>query len=291
MRLAFTSWGARGLGAVLMLALAAAACGGGPEAPSFVEPTPPTQNPTTAPPATPGFTIAPGSGTLTSTVRVTLTGTGFAPGMSVTVGGLGVTVQNVAVTSNTTIQADLVIDGWTAALGGRTVTVGTAAAISGSVPFTVEAGARFVDLGGAVRDTLWNLIWEKKLPGVVGRDPDDAYTWCEATGDARPPACAGRAFSWIDTIGPTFGDRRVLDGWRVPTRQELTSIVKAPCPTPSGAVCIDPVFGPTVAGDYWSSEESSDTTAYLVGFYAGQVVTRSKTERDANRARAVRSGP
>lgn len=157
-----------------------------------------------------------------------------------------------------------------------------------SSPSPTPDPTRFVDLGDSVRDTQTNLIWEKKLgsaeyPSAV----DGAYTWCEATGNSRADTpCAGNRGSWIDDYRRSRGS----GDWRVPTREELASIVQAPCPTPSFSPCIDPVFGPTAAARYWSSAESSDANAYSVSFTNGQVITDSKSGA-RNRVRAVRSGP
>ncbi len=86
-------------GLLLVVALVAGACKGAPSSPT---PPPPP------PPAGP-----------------TLTGTGFGAGTTVVVSGPGVTVQNVTVTGSTVVTADLVINGYRAALGARAVTVTT----------------------------------------------------------------------------------------------------------------------------------------------------------------------
>jgi hypothetical protein len=149
---------------------------------------------------------------------------------------------------------------------------------SPSIPSPTPDPTRFVDQGATVLDTKTNLIWEKKSVGFPS-DVDYAFTWCEATG------CAGSAESWIDGFRNTARN----GSWRIPTRAELQSIVQGPCPRSSFSPCIDPVFGGTAEARYWSSEESSDASAYSVSFTNGQVITESKSAR--NRVRAVRSGP
>jgi hypothetical protein len=145
-----------------------------------------------------------------------------------------------------------------------------------------------VDLGDAVRDTKTNLIWEKKVasaeyPGAV----DSGYSWCEANGNSRAGTpCAGNTHSWIDDSRRSRGS----GDWRMPTPEELQSIVQGPCPTPGFSACIDPVFGPTGAARYWSSAENSDASAYSVSFTNGQVFTDNKSGT-VLRVRAVRSGP
>ena len=76
-----------------------------------------------------------------TTVAVTLTGTNFVAGATtVNVGGSGVTVTNVVVSSRTSLTANFVLDP-AAATGARTVTVTTAAGTSGAQTFTVTSAA------------------------------------------------------------------------------------------------------------------------------------------------------
>ena len=81
------------------------------------------------------------SGVRGTTVAVTLTGTNFVVGATtVTVGGSGVTVTNVVVSSATSLTANVVIDP-TASEGLRTVTVTTATGTSGPRIFTITPPA------------------------------------------------------------------------------------------------------------------------------------------------------
>ena len=85
--------------------------------------------------------VSPNQGTRGTTVAVTLTGTNFVAGATtVTVGGSGVTVTNVAVSSVTSLTANFVIDP-TASEGLRTVTVTTAGGTSGPRIFTITPPA------------------------------------------------------------------------------------------------------------------------------------------------------
>ena len=78
--------------------------------------------------------VAPAQGIQGTTVAVTLTGTNFVVGATtVAVSGAGVTVNTVVVGSTTSLTANFVLDA-TAAPGGRTVTVTTAAGTSGPQP-------------------------------------------------------------------------------------------------------------------------------------------------------------
>ncbi len=94
------------------------------------------------PPGTPTLTsVSPSQGVRGSTVAVTLTGTNFVAGATtVSVGGSGVTVTNVTVSSGTSLTANFVLDP-TAADGFRTVTVTTAAGTSGPRIFAITLPA------------------------------------------------------------------------------------------------------------------------------------------------------
>jgi hypothetical protein len=73
-------------------------------------------------------------------VPVTLTGTSFAAGASVSTSSSGIVVSNVVVVSATQITATFAIAG-SAALGSNTVTVTTNGGTSGTVLFTINAPA------------------------------------------------------------------------------------------------------------------------------------------------------
>lgn len=93
------------MGALLVLS----ACGNGPTAP-------------TTPPAV--ASVTPASGTVGTTLPVTITGTGFVVGESIAaaISGPGVTVSHVAIQSPTTITATVTIAA-DASLGSRALTV------------------------------------------------------------------------------------------------------------------------------------------------------------------------
>jgi hypothetical protein len=109
-----------GLGMALLLAVLVAGCGG-------------TPSPTLS-------AIAPSSGIQGAVVAVTLTGTNFATGSTISLSGTGVTVSNVTVASSTSITATFTITA-TAPTGAQNVTVTSRSKISGSQAFTVNSGA------------------------------------------------------------------------------------------------------------------------------------------------------
>jgi hypothetical protein len=82
--------------------------------------------------------IAPSSGVQGTSVAVTLSGSQFQPGATLAVGGVGVSVTNVAVAGTTRITATFTIAA-TAATGAHSVTVGTSGGTSAAQPFTVTA--------------------------------------------------------------------------------------------------------------------------------------------------------
>lgn len=168
----------------------------------------------------------------------------------------------------------------------------------------------FEDTGLTVIDHLTGLEWEKKT-GVVGigatcpggascGDPhnvNNLYTWSnggiEFDGSART--------LFLDALNDVAGGGADCFAghcdWRLPSSDgspehptgeaaELESIVDCGSRPP----CIDPIFGPSVSGYYWSS--STDTvanwTAWIVSFENGSAPITGKP--DSHYARAVRGG-
>src|SRR5207237_217386 len=84
--------------------------------------------------------ITPNGASPGQTVNVILTGTNFSPSVTntISVGGSGVTVSNVAFLSGTSLFATFTISG-SATLGADNVTVNNGQGTSGAVTFTVAA--------------------------------------------------------------------------------------------------------------------------------------------------------
>jgi hypothetical protein len=159
----------------------------------------------------------------------------------------------------------------------------------------LSEGRRFIDSGRVVVDKQTDLVWEKKTTEVgSGRNPDDLhdvdniYDWCEATGNNEGPRCLENDTSWIGKVNAeAFAG---FTNWRVPTREELLSIVDTSVATCGRDMpCIDPIFGPTQASEYWSSTEVSPNVAWVVIFSSGNLKFGTKIDRVL--VRAVRSGP
>ena len=90
-----------------------------------------------------------------------------------------------------------------------------------------------------------------------------------------------RALPQSQTLSPSPGGYR---DWRIPTVEELRTILSADCPA---GVCIDPIFG-AADGYYWTSTSGVGGSAWIVGVYTRVVGTQYNT--DFQHARAVRGG-
>jgi Ice-binding-like/Bacterial Ig-like domain/Quinohemoprotein amine dehydrogenase, alpha subunit domain III len=110
----------RALGMALLLVVLMAGCGG-------------TAKPTLT-------SIAPSSGVQGAAVTVTLMGTNFMAGSTISLSSTGITVSNLMVASNTSITATFTIAA-NAPIGAQNVTVMSASKTSGSQMFTVNSGA------------------------------------------------------------------------------------------------------------------------------------------------------
>jgi hypothetical protein len=154
-----------------------------------------------------------------------------------------------------------------------------------------SANGRFLDLGLVVLDTRTNLMWEKKT--VAGddaniRDLHDAhhkYTWCVVTGNRTGRFCRANTTSWIGQVNAeAFAG---FSNWRVPTRDELLTIVDCH----GGAACVDPIFGPTQVEVHWSATEIDPAFAWYVNFISGGMAA-SEWKMAEFAVRAVRAaGP
>ena len=126
----------------------------------------------------------------------------------------------------------------------------------------------YTDLGnGIVLDNETRLEWmQATAPGT--------YTWQEA-------------LDYIDELNDNETLGLGYDDWRLPTIEELSTLVDAGRYNPA----IDPIFSDTVASDYWSSTAfvASPGVAWYVNFYDGVVLYGGTFEYSY--VRAVRGGP
>ena len=115
-------------------------------------------------------------------------------------------------------------------------------------------GQRFATtLYGGVWDRLTGLEWHTDV------FPLTTYSWSDAL--SFTPSCK--------LVSPDCG-------WRLPTVQELQTILAEPYPCKTSP-CIDPIFGASDSGNYWTSTGvatepvSVPSIAWFVNFFAGGV--------------------
>jgi hypothetical protein len=142
---------------------------------------------------------------------------------------------------------------------------------------------RFTDnADGTVTDYDTGLMWEKKDGTTVLLH----WTWNAAMTDFIS-ACNGKSADGVNlgTGCPVYHD------WRVPTVAELQGILNLSVPgCGAGTPCIDPIFGPTLAYQHWSSTtlSFSNYQAWYVEFYDGFLNDDVKSS-EFGTVRAVRS--
>jgi hypothetical protein len=215
-----------------------------------------------------------------------------------------------------TCEADLA----TCQAGSPTPTATPAATATPTPVCTPSSSGTFTDnCDGTVSDSATGLMWEKKT-STVGcgpnfadpHDVDNTYTWCldanvdhvcdntQSTAGPQdgpvftqflaalntPPCFAGHC-DWRLPKSGGRPDRPDLGG-SSGEPAELESILLAPNPCGTSP-CIDPIFGPTVAGKYWSAVTFAPNTPYAwsVNFTNGYVDGFSKHANGY--VRAVRS--
>lgn len=175
------------------------------------------------------------------------------------------------------------------------------------------ADARYTDNGdGTVTDEATGLQWERKT-GTIGTAIDcgttgctnphhvnNRYQWTTVAGGTAPNG--GAFVNFLDKLNGGLGADTCFAGhcdWRLPTASELASLLLEPYPCASHP-CIDPIFGPTVAGTspanntlaYWSAESWSTTPSkgWYVLFFDGLLSTSDVegAKQSWNYVRAVR---
>lgn len=127
-----------------------------------------------------------------------------------------------------------------------------------------EIACRYRDGGdGTVTDYDTGLQWEKKngAPGLGGlcifgdvHCVQDQYDW---------PGAHAFADASADAVAPTICYFDRCD-WRLPTSSELLSIVdtsRVGCPDTTA--CIDPVFGSTNLGAYWTATTYANNPTFV----------------------------
>ncbi|MGE0087555.1 MAG: DUF1566 domain-containing protein [Desulfococcaceae bacterium] len=128
-----------------------------------------------------------------------------------------------------------------------------------------------------VRDNVTGLIWEVKTDDGSVHDKDNTYTWQDAQD--------------VFTAGMNAENFGGYSDWRLPSREELRSIVDYSVSSSSGEPIINKGYFPNIKwSDYWSSTASDSNTKYawFVLFQSGDDDCYFKT--GSRYVRAVRSG-
>ena len=127
--------------------------------------------------------------------------------------------------------------------------------------------ARFIVNGGEVYDSKTDLTWQRCSVG---------QTWSQ-------DMCAGtvESMTWDKAVKQKKG------AWRLPTRDELLTLVEMPCGISKANRTIFPNMS-DLASMYWSATAEEKGLAWLVG--VSNAGTFNGYRNSANAVRLVRSG-
>jgi hypothetical protein len=155
---------------------------------------------------------------------------------------------------------------------------------------------RFVDNGdGTISDYETGLTWEKKSDDGSIHDKNNEYSW--STGSGNPDGTVYTTYLAALNAGGGFAGHT---DWRLPTREELESIIDYAHPvvpavqpafhTSCVPSCTVTTCSCTWADRYWTSNTVVifSSSAWAVNFSGGSVAPNGKTNFDW--ARAVRTG-
>jgi hypothetical protein len=144
----------------------------------------------------------------------------------------------------------------------------------------------FTENNGTIADNVTGLMWEKLVDDDLFHDKDDNYTWSN---------------TFLTKIGKLNALKLGgFDDWRVPSRNELATLVNAGAHGPAtfsvfhhncSPGCSAATCSCTASQAYWSStsDDSTPADAWVVSFDNGSVVTETKTTLGPG-IRGVRTG-
>jgi hypothetical protein len=173
-------------------------------------------------------------------------------------------------------------------------------------PYLVISGGntacqpQFVDNGdGTVTDNQTGLMWEQHHNNLMNQGVGLTFAWTSSGTAADGVLYTGFLAALNRDATPNGLDHPSSDttgclanhcDWRIPTLEELKSILLTQTGHCATSPCIDPAFGPTGPYIYWSSTTVNglEVSAYGVDFGSGNIFWNPKTT--LNCARAVRGG-
>jgi hypothetical protein len=154
--------------------------------------------------------------------------------------------------------------------------------------------SRFDDAGATIIDNEMGIEWEKKnsADGISDylnpHDVDnDSYSWSR-TGTSPDGSAYSNFLSRLnDSSAACYAGHC---DWRLPTLEELRSIVIEPPDCGASPCIVDAAFRPDASCDYWTSTTQSGfpNRAWFVGTSDGRIGNTQKIDTDELCVRAVR---
>jgi hypothetical protein len=148
---------------------------------------------------------------------------------------------------------------------------------------------------GTVKDNVTGLIWEVKQnkDGVKDyanpNDADNTYTWYDPDPGTNGGYAGTQSANDTQDFLAALRAKTGYSDWRLPSREELRSIVDYSIPYP-GPTINTGYFPNTVSSVYWSSSPDAYYTDYAWGVYFDDGGDNSYGKPWSGYVRAVRGG-